>query len=83
MELGLKDLVFLEVLSMIFLEVINDAFLTVYFFMRGTNLLVSVFLVPHLPLTEIGLCLTNSLVNYLLFMLDLIDAQHVKALLEI
>jgi hypothetical protein len=62
---------------MIILEVINDAFLTVYFLMRGTNLLVSVFLVPHLPLTEICLCLTNSLVNYLLLMLDLIDAQHV------
>jgi hypothetical protein len=51
--------------------------------MRGTNLLVSVFLVPHLFLTEIGLCLTNRLVNYLLLKLDLIDAQHVKALLEI
>ena len=82
MELGLKDLISLEVLSMIFLKVINDALLTIYFFMRGANLLVSVFLVPHLPLTKIGLCLSNRLVNYLLLMLDLIDAQHVKALLE-
>ena len=82
-ELGLKDLISLEVLSMIFLKVINDALLTIYFFMRGANLLVSVFLVPHLPLTKIGLCLSNRLVNYLLLMLDLIDAQYVKALLEI
>jgi len=81
-ELGLKDLISFEVLFVVSLEIINDPLLTVYLFMRGAHLLVSVFLVPHLSLTEVGLSLPNRLINYVLLMLDLIDAQHVKALLE-
>ena len=68
---------------MISFEVTNYSLLTVNLFMRSADLLVSVFLVPHLSLAKICLSRPNRLVNYLLLMLDLIDAQHVKALLEL